>query len=100
MSGVINTVIDSWAFPGSIACSRSKKGQEAPCSGARMQIGYKAIDTGTPTAAPPSRPAPICFHILHWLFLLLCGVNLPKPLDGVNPAFRSEFSGFVDEFSY
>jgi hypothetical protein len=26
MSGVINTVIDSWAFPGSIAFSRVKAG--------------------------------------------------------------------------
>jgi len=64
------------------------------------QTAIKTNDIGTLAVGLPSRSGSICFHILHRLYRLLCGVNLRKPLDGVFPAFRSEISDPVGDFSY
>jgi hypothetical protein len=50
MSGVINTVIDSWAFPGSIAFSRIKARFEGTHLCGCLRGFFKPTVIGTPGA--------------------------------------------------
>ncbi|CAI8952143.1 hypothetical protein EMIT0P171_50250 [Pseudomonas sp. IT-P171] len=77
MSGVINTVIDSWAFPGSIAFSRFKAG----FGGMHLcgcLVGFFKPQLSGRRAGGRRHAGSICFHILHRLSAGSRGVTLQK----------------------
>jgi hypothetical protein len=78
MSGVISTVIDSWAFPGSITFSRIKAGFWKHLCGCLVTFQkHRYRDAGRLAAVTPES---ICFLILHRLPGGSRGVNLQKAL--------------------
>jgi hypothetical protein len=91
MSGVINTVIDSCAFPGSIAFSRFKAefregGTSVGALSAFQTNRYR--DAGRVAAVTPGS---ICFHILRRLCARSRGVTLQKPFLKGNSHAESGF---------
>jgi hypothetical protein len=89
MSGVISTVIDSWAFPGSITFSRIKAGFWKHLCGCLVAFQkHRYRDAGRLAAVTPGS---ICFHILHRLPAASRGVNLQKPLPRAIPTRKADF---------
>ncbi|MCY1179580.1 hypothetical protein D9M73_199870 [compost metagenome] len=99
MSGVINTVIDSWAFPGSIAFSRVKARFEG-CTSAGASAVFSNQQLSGRRVRSRRHAGSICFHILHRLSARSRGVTLQKsPASRAFPTCNSDFCSARSDFS-